>query len=61
RQQFTTRKVAFRAENDQVTGLGCLRYRHVILLKLTNPVLKPGYTCNFLTVHCTAFTSLRKL
>ena len=32
RQQFSACKIAFRAENDQVTCLGCLRYRHVILL-----------------------------
>ncbi|MNV16580.1 hypothetical protein D3C71_1073490 [compost metagenome] len=32
RQQFPACKIAFRAENDQVTCLGCLRYRHVILL-----------------------------
>ena len=32
RQQFTSRQVALRAENDQVACLGRLRYRHVILL-----------------------------
>ena len=32
RQQFTTRQVTLRAENDQIACLGRLRYRHVILL-----------------------------
>ena len=32
RQQFTSRQVTLRAENDQIACLGRLRYRHVILL-----------------------------